>query len=138
MTNTDSLTPEQQYAIDNGLSVLVDSFTEEDQMTELERINLELAMKNNIVRIIDLQVGLNADQERRLDRICRDRGCDYEDFVCKLLGSYLAANIGSPVINKPKLAHVSSENADGTPIKKVTGVSEKRLISSIVDGVERV
>jgi hypothetical protein len=138
MTTTDSLTPEQQYAIDNGLSVLVDSFTKADQLTELERINLELAMKNNITQVLDVQIGLNGEQQRRLDRICRDRNCDAGDFVANLLGSYLEANIGAPTINKPQLSHVSSENADGTPIKKVTGVSEQRLIRSVVDGVERV
>ena len=133
-TDTPTITTEE---LDSATEALVDGFTEEDQLTELELANQRLVEEHNIVEIIDVAIGLNEHQANRLSRICRDRGIDAEDFVASLLGGYLEANVGSPTISRPNLNNSQVETQQEPVITKITGVSEKRSIVSFVNGQER-
>ena len=132
-TDTPTITDAE---LEETLEALVDGYTEEDALTELERANAALVKEHDIVEIVEVAIGLDADQANRLSRICRDRGIDSGDFVASLLGSYLAANIGAPVITKPRLNNSQVETQEPV-ITKITGVSEKRQIVSFVSGQER-
>ena len=133
-TDVSSITAEE---LDGATEALVDGFTEEDELTELELANQRLVEQHSIVEIIEVAIGLNEHQSNRLSRICRDRGIDAEDFVASLLGSYLEANVGSPTISRPNLNTSTVETQVEPVITKVSSVSEKRSIVSFVNGQER-
>ena len=133
-TDTPTITAEE---LDSATEALVDGFTEEDELTELELANQRLVEEHNIVEVIDVAIGLDEHQSNRLARICRDRGIDAEDFVASLLGGYLEANVGSPTISRPNLNNSQVETQQEPVITKITGVSEKRSIVSFVNGQER-
>ena len=132
-TDVSSITAEE---LDGATEALVDGFTEEDELTELELANQRLVEQHSIVEVLSVAIGLNEHQSARLSRICRDRNVDPEDFVASLLGSYLEANIGSPTISRPNLNNSEVETQEPV-ITKISGVSEKRQIVSFVSGQER-
>ena len=123
--------------LEEATEALVDGFTEEDELTELELANQRLIEEHNIVEIIDCQIGLDEYQSARLSRICRDRGIDSGDFVASLLGGYLEGNVGAPTISRPNLNTSTVETQQEPVITKITGVSEKRQIVSFVNGQQR-
>ena len=133
-TATEIVTTEE---LEGATEALVDGFTEEDELTELELANQRLIEEHNIVEIIDCQIGLDEYQSARLSRICRDRGIDSGDFVASLLGGYLEGNVGAPTISRPNLNTSTVETQQEPVITKITGVSEKRQIVSFVNGQQR-
>ena len=116
---------------------LADAFTDEDNLTELERANAAVARFDATFETLDISISLTEMQSARLSRVCRDRRVEPQEFFQKLLDSYLSANIGAPLITKPRLNSTTVETQVEPVIQKVTGVSPQRQIYSIVDGQER-
>ena len=133
-TDVPTITTEE---LEGATEALVDGFTEEDELTELELANQRLVEQHSVVEIIEVAIGLDEHQSARLSRICRDRGIDAEDFVASLLGGYLEGNVGAPTISRPNLNTSTVETQVEPVITKISGVSEKRQIVSFVNGQER-
>ena len=133
-TTTEIVTAKE---IDEATEALVDGFTEEDELTELELANQRLIEEHNIVEVIDYQIGLDEYQSNRLSRICRDRGIDAQDWVAAIVGAHLEYGVGAPTISRPNLNNSEVETQQEPVITKITGVSEKRQIVSFVSGQER-
>ena len=133
-TDVPTITTEE---LEGATEALVDGFTEEDELTELELANQRLVEQHSVVEIIEVAIGLDEHQSARLSRICRDRGIDAEDFVASLLGGYLEGNVGAPTISRPNLNTSTVETQVEPVITKISSVSEKRSIVSFVNGQER-
>ena len=123
--------------LDCATGALVDGFTEEDELTELELANQRLVEQHSVVEIIEVSIGLNEYQANRLSRICRDRGIDAQDWVAAIVGAHLEYGVGSSTISRPNLNNSTVETQQEPVIQKITGVSEKRQIVSFVSGQER-
>ena len=133
-TDISTITTEE---LEGATEALVDGFTEEDELTELELANQRLVEQHSVVEIIEVAIGLDEHQSARLSRICRDRGIDAQDWVAAIVGAHLEYGVGSPTISRPNLNNSTVETQQEPVIQKITGVSEKRQIVSFVSGQER-